>query len=234
MEVERNTDASLSQILEVLSNIKVALPENANLNEFTDGIIQGKRSIIHLTLNWVLSNQNEVKKRAYFSKFLKKVSVPAQIISDPELQPLMAQYDAIIQEFKNVHLENTKFSKMGSATLELRKEIAKITNDTIKVKEQIEKQKNKVENIPNKESLMVSIKSFRNEVIQDKTLQKQLEDQNETILQLEAQIKKVNENLKRQKALRMGSGGLIGRLQEEVLFVTVIFTLSGRLSACGA
>lgn len=211
----KNTEESLTKILESFSNMKIPLPENLNINEFTDGIIQGKRSVIHPVLVWILSNQNDVKKRAYFSRYLKKVPVPPEISSDPEIQQLLIQYDARIQEFKNVNLEKTKYQKMGNATLELRKEIDRITNDMIKVNDQIEKQKPKVENIPNKESLIVSIKSFRSEVLQEKTLEKQMEEQKRAIQELQIEIKKSEGELEKKRALRMGSGDILSRLRDE-------------------
>lgn len=129
----------------------------------------------------------------YF-RYLNKVPVPLNIASNPDIQPLIMQYEHLIQEFKTVHAvskhvhtyiyvyiknnslflkENAKYAKMGAATLELRKDIEKLNIDISKIVEQIEKQKLKI-NVNNQKSLFLCIKAYRSEVLQQNTLKKQV------------------------------------------------------------
>ena len=72
---------------------------------FRQGLIRGDPDTIHPILTWLLSHVDTVRKRAYLSRFLVKVEVPAEYLSDPEVSSLFEQYTSSIDRFKVVHKE---------------------------------------------------------------------------------------------------------------------------------
>ncbi|GLV61264.1 hypothetical protein CBL_13846 [Carabus blaptoides fortunei] len=89
LDVTRNTEEALTKIMEILINIRIPLSNNISV----------------------------VKKRAYFSKYLNKVPVPLNISSNLDIQPLITQYEHLIQEFKVVHAVTYRSEVLQQNTL---------------------------------------------------------------------------------------------------------------------
>lgn len=54
-------------ILMALQSIKYVPEKDIPASEFREGLIMGRRNIIHPILFWLLSNTEKVKKRVYFA-----------------------------------------------------------------------------------------------------------------------------------------------------------------------
>ncbi|CAK9826991.1 Intraflagellar transport protein 81 homolog [Anthophora retusa] len=72
---------------------------------FRQGLIRGDPDTIHPILTWLLTYVDTVRKRAYLSRFLVKVEIPDEYLSDPEVSSLYEQYTSLIDRFKTVHKE---------------------------------------------------------------------------------------------------------------------------------
>lgn len=52
--------------------------------------------VIYPVLEWLLNRIEDLKKRAYLAKFLVKVEIPPEVVSDPDLSDLYDQVCAVL------------------------------------------------------------------------------------------------------------------------------------------
>ena len=71
----------------------------------------------------------DLKKRAYLAKYLVKVDVPPEVVSDPDVADIYEQYEQLIETFKEVHMENESIKNSGFSTAELRKDIEEMEKE---------------------------------------------------------------------------------------------------------
>ncbi|XP_034185123.2 intraflagellar transport protein 81 homolog isoform X1 [Osmia lignaria lignaria] len=112
---------------------------------FRQGLIRGDPDMIHPILTWLLSNLDIVRKRAYLSRFLVKIEVPAEYLSDAEVSSLYEQYTASINRFKTVHKEREIGKKNFENASELTADLKTMEKEKEAVTIRIEKMKAKAE-----------------------------------------------------------------------------------------
>ena len=83
-------------------------------------LISLSHKVIYPVLEWLLQRIPDLKKRAYLAKYLVKVEVPPEVISDNDVAELYDQYEALIANFKMVHKESEAVKNSGYSTGELR------------------------------------------------------------------------------------------------------------------
>ena len=57
--------------------------------------------VIYPVLEWLLNRIEDLKKRAYLAKFLVKVEIPPEVVSDPDLSDL---YDHVCAVFTSWYI----------------------------------------------------------------------------------------------------------------------------------
>ena len=60
-------------------------------NEFREGLIAGRSETINPILNWLLQRREELKKRAYLSRYLVKIDIAPEMRSDSDVIDLYEQ-----------------------------------------------------------------------------------------------------------------------------------------------
>ncbi len=60
-------------------------------NEFREGLIAGQPETINPILNWLLQRREDLKKRAYLSRFLVKIDIAPEMRSDSDVIDLYEQ-----------------------------------------------------------------------------------------------------------------------------------------------
>ncbi|KAL1123765.1 hypothetical protein AAG570_001538 [Ranatra chinensis] len=70
---------------------------------FRQGLVQGEKEVVYPILEWLLNNLDELKTRAYLGKYLVKVDVPLEVLSNPEISALYKQHLQLLEEFKTLH-----------------------------------------------------------------------------------------------------------------------------------
>jgi len=60
-------------------------------DEFRAGLISGRPEIIHPIIHWLLQRREELKKRAYLSRFLVKIDIAPEMRSDSDVIDLYEQ-----------------------------------------------------------------------------------------------------------------------------------------------
>ena len=60
-------------------------------SSFRQGLVSGEKYIIYPILEWCLLKLPDLKKRAYLARYLVKVEIPGDILTDPELDVMYKQ-----------------------------------------------------------------------------------------------------------------------------------------------
>ena len=66
-------------------------PTDDNINQFRQGLVTGDKVVIHPIMKWCLEKLNELKKRAYLARFLVKLDISPEFLSDPNVNDLNNQ-----------------------------------------------------------------------------------------------------------------------------------------------
>jgi intraflagellar transport protein 81 len=53
--------------------------------------------VVYPVLEWLLSRIDDLKKRAYLAKFLVKVEIPPEVVSDPDLSEMYEQVRKVFE-----------------------------------------------------------------------------------------------------------------------------------------
>lgn len=124
--------------------------------------------------------------------------------------------------------QSSKFSKIANATMQLRNGIEKQNKDMANIVDLLSKQTAKMDNIPNKEALLISVRAMRTEMLADKQLAEQLALQTETVMELNRKL----HDLKSREDGSAASRGtdVMSRLRDEVRVARALVT-SGDNSA---
>ncbi|KAF5306530.1 hypothetical protein FQR65_LT18540 [Abscondita terminalis] len=211
-----NADNAAVVILEALQNIKYSPPDGTDPETITNGISSGNKAIVKTVLHWLLYKQEQVKKRAYLSKYVEKLECPPEILDDVEMRMLYTQYENLVEEFWKVYKENIKEEKQAAEAEELQHDIAKMEEDSFRLQQRIQQQSQKIENIPNKEALIATVRAYRNEVNEQNKLEQQILEQQNLEVQMENEMKELKEILGHKKARRGNKVELVQLISDEL------------------
>nr|XP_033337740.1 intraflagellar transport protein 81 homolog [Megalopta genalis] len=159
---------------------------------FRQGLIRGDPETIHPILTWVLSHVDVARKRAYLSRFLVKVEVPAEYLSDPEVAALHDQYMVLIDRFKAVHKEREIGKRNFENASELTADLKTMEKEKEAVTIRIEKMKAKAEAGIH---LFDAARSLRIERDKDRDLALQEEQEKEITSRLQIAIQRLEREL---------------------------------------
>lgn len=112
--VEDNIAGAVLVVLESMQRIKYSPPQHLSAEQFRDGLAEGKRSVLNEMLYWLVTNQKQVKERAYVAKYVEKIECPPELMGDPEIQALSQQHDALSAEFFSLY---GKYKKVSTYSL---------------------------------------------------------------------------------------------------------------------
>ncbi|XP_031327513.1 intraflagellar transport protein 81 homolog [Photinus pyralis] len=213
---EYDSNSAVSIIFDALQNIKYSPPDDVDPEEFLNGISLGNKSIIRIIVHWLLSKPEQVRKRAYLSKYVEKIECPPEILDDVEVGVLYAQYESLIEEFWKVYNENKKEEKLAVEAEELQHDISKMEEDSLKLHQRIEQQMRKIENIPHKEGLIAMVRSYRNEVNEQNKLEQQILEQQNLEVQMENELKELKEILLHKQTRHGNKVELVQLIADEV------------------
>merc|ERR1719160_512041 len=94
--------------------------------EFQQGVMTGDKRTVHPILFWLLSNLEQLKKRAYLAKYCVNFEVPEEFLRDEQVYEMYQHYKELQSQFKttHAHLEQQRPSKVSPA--ELQREVAQL------------------------------------------------------------------------------------------------------------
>ncbi|XP_076168136.1 intraflagellar transport protein 81 homolog isoform X2 [Ptiloglossa arizonensis] len=188
---------------------------------FRQGLIRGDPETIHPILTWLLSHVDTVRKRAYLSRFLVKVEVPTEYLSDPEVSSLYEQYNALIDRFKTAHKEREIGKKNFENASELTADLKTMEKEKEAVTIRIDKMKAKAEAGTH---LLDAARALRVERDKERDLALQEEQEKEFISRLQISLQRLErelEILKRDES-EVTAQTLLRQLSEVVTVQTII------------
>merc|ERR1719326_1972793 len=94
--------------------------------EFQQGLISGDKGTIHPILYWLLSNLEQLRKRAYLAKFCVNLEVPEEFLREEAVYEIYQQYKELQSQFKatHAHVEQERQGRMNPS--DLQREVAQL------------------------------------------------------------------------------------------------------------
>ncbi|XP_017881451.1 intraflagellar transport protein 81 homolog [Ceratina calcarata] len=220
VDVRNETPEEMS--VHILSVLRVLnYPPQSDPSTFRQGLIRGDPETVHPILIWLLSNVETVKKRAYLSRFLVKMDVPGEYLSDPEVSALYEQYTGLIDRFKTVHKERELGWKTSENASELTADIKTMEKEKEAVAVRIEKMRTKAEAGIH---LLDAAHAFRIEKDKERDLALQEEQEKEIISRLQANLQRLERELQTLKKdeNEVTAQTLLQRLSETITVQTIV------------
>ncbi|CAG5095593.1 Similar to Ift81: Intraflagellar transport protein 81 homolog (Rattus norvegicus) [Cotesia congregata] len=119
--IDENIEQSTMRILSILKILKYQT--NKDFSLFRQRLSKGDQDTICGILQWLFKNIDIAQKRAYLSRFLIKIEVPAEYLQDAETSALYERYLELVEEFKIVHKEREAGIKGNEAAAELKSDL---------------------------------------------------------------------------------------------------------------
>lgn len=110
-----------------------------------------------------------------YYRYVEKVPIPLELMQDAQVYQLSNSYEMLIQDFWRSYEVNKYEKRNAYAARELKHDISKMTSDLQYLTQLMQKQKDKVNNISNKEAFIVSTKSYLAETKSLKKLDNQVQ-----------------------------------------------------------
>lgn len=213
---EETPDMTAIRIFGVLRVLKYKPPTD-DVSTFRSGLVQGDKPVIYPIMEWLLHRIPDLKKRAYLAKYLVKVEVPAEIMAEDQIPDLYAQYEELMETFKELHKQAETLKNSGFNATEIRKDISNMEDEKEQLIKRIERLKRKVEQHPNATTMMNVAKNLRLERDKEKKLAEQRQEQMTLVQHSEQRIKRLQQQLHdtRQAGVGATPEGLLQRLEEE-------------------
>ncbi|XP_052216960.1 intraflagellar transport protein 81 homolog isoform X2 [Dreissena polymorpha] len=211
---EETPDMTAIRVFGCLRVLKYKPPTEST---FRTGLVQGEKPVVYHIMEWMLRNIPMLKKRAYLAKFLVKVDVPGDIMQEDPMNDLYAQYEELIETFKELHKQAENLRTGGYNTGEIRKDISNMEDEKEQLIKRVDRLKRKVEQHPNANTMMNVAKNLRLERDKEKKLAEQRQEQLTLIQHSEQRIKRLQQQLHDQRQAAVGATpeGLLQRLEEE-------------------
>ncbi|KAK9730886.1 Intraflagellar transport 81 calponin homology domain [Popillia japonica] len=208
------TDTSLV-LLSVLQSIKYAPTDVENLKEFCEGFASGEISVIYPVLEWLLTNQTKIRKRAYLAKYADKIVVPAEMIRDVNVSQCYKIYELVVGEFWSVYKEATNAKKEHLEAKELQIDIAKMNQDIKNLQHINQAQREKLKNIANKEDLLTIGRNYRSCVMEQQNLSKRIKENTELTAELKVRVKDLEDKWIRRGSIPNFDTNIVEVVQQE-------------------
>ncbi|XP_044010027.1 intraflagellar transport protein 81 homolog isoform X2 [Aphidius gifuensis] len=162
-----------------------------------------------------------IKQRSYLSRFLVKVDVPPEFLSDPETLALYERYQGLIEDFKMAHKEREAGKKGGEAAAELKSDLKDMEKEREVILDRVDKIKSRAESNLH---LLQAAHELRVERDRDHELSMQKIQEKETLSSLQLSIQRTERKLEilKEASVELSSELLEQRLNEEVMILTAV------------
>ncbi|XP_026682456.1 intraflagellar transport protein 81 homolog [Diaphorina citri] len=122
-------EQTIVRILSFLRVLKYRPNSEISPQVFRQGLLNGDKHIIHPILEWLLKNTKDLQKRAYLGKYLVKLEIPNEILTDVDIYNIYEQYESLVENFKAVHKESEAIENSGVNINELRNDLMAMENE---------------------------------------------------------------------------------------------------------
>ncbi|KAM8961139.1 intraflagellar transport protein 81 homolog [Pelodytes ibericus] len=218
---EELPDQTVKRMLNVLGILKYKPPANTgDMSTFRQGLVVGSKPVIHPVLSWLLQKTNELKKRAYLSRFLVKLEVPPEFLQDDVVSETNKQYEELMENFKMIHKECEQLKSSGFSTSEIRRDINAMEEEKDQLMKRVERLKKRVETVQNHQRMLDIARQLRVEKEREDYLGQQKQTLRNQLDSAELKLQRAQHQLKnmRHAAADAKPEGLVKRLEEEIKF----------------
>ena len=162
--------------------------QGEGLNSFRQGLLEGDKTVTYALLYWLLERLPDLKKRAYLSKYLAKVDIPAEFQQDEQIIEATETCDDLTQQFKDLHkaVEQQRNSKFNVA--DVRKDIASMEDEKQQLAKRIERLKQRTMSIPNSSEMLLAAQKLRQEMDRELELRHQTVEQKSVHIRTEQKL----------------------------------------------
>uniref|UniRef100_A0A3B4D398 Intraflagellar transport protein 81 homolog n=1 Tax=Pygocentrus nattereri TaxID=42514 RepID=A0A3B4D398_PYGNA len=192
----------------------------SDTSSFRQGLVTGSKPVIHPILHWLLQRVPELKKRAYLARFLVKLDVPGEFLTDDVISETYHQYEELVEGFKSYHKECEQLRNSGFSTAEIRRDIAAMEEEKDQLIKRVERLRKRVESVSNHQRMLELARQLRVEKEREESLAHQKQEQKNQLFQAEQRLQRCQIQLKdlRQAASDAKPESLMKRLEEEIKF----------------
>ncbi|KAM4707425.1 intraflagellar transport protein 81 homolog [Discoglossus pictus] len=218
---EEMPDQTAKRMFNILGILKYKPPGNTgDMSTFRQGLVVGSKPVIHPVLYWLLQRTSELKKRAYLSRFLVKLEVPAEFLHDDVVAETNKQYEELMESFKIIHKECEQLKSSGFSTSEIRRDISAMEEEKDQLMKRVERLKKRVETVQNHQRMLEMARQLRVEKEREESLAQQKQEQKNQLFHAEQRFQRAQHQLKnmRHAAADAKPEGLMRRLEEEMKF----------------
>ncbi|KAL6114709.1 ift81 [Pungitius sinensis] len=190
----------------------------SDVSVFRQGLVAGRKPVVHPILYWLLQRVPELKKRAYLARFLVKLEVPAEFLQDDVINDTFNQYEELVEGFKTYHKECELLRTSGFSTAEIRRDISAMEEEKDQLIKRVERLKKRVESVSNHQRMLEQASQLRVEKEREESLSHQKQEQKNQLFQAEQRLQRSQQQLKdlRQAAADANPDSLMKRLEEEI------------------
>ncbi|KAM6943796.1 intraflagellar transport protein 81 homolog [Lycodopsis pacificus] len=216
---EEMPEQTIKRICALLGMLKYKPPGNlSDVSIFRQGLVAGRKPVVHPILHWLLQRLPELKKRAYLARFLVKLEVPADFLQDDVINDTSHQYEELVEGFKTYHKECELLRTSGFSTAEIRRDISAMEDEKDQVIKRVERLKKRVESVSNHQRMLEQARQLRVENEREESLTHQKQEQKNQLFQAEQRLQRSHQQLKdlRQAAADANPESLMKRLEEEI------------------
>lgn len=113
--------------------------------EFQQGLISGDKHTVHPILYWLLSNLEQLRKRAYLAKFCVNLEVPEEFLREEQVYEMYQQYKELQGQFKatHAHVETERQGRMNPS--DLQREVSQLDSEREQLSQKIQHLRTKSE-----------------------------------------------------------------------------------------
>ncbi|XP_062854560.1 intraflagellar transport protein 81 homolog isoform X2 [Trichomycterus rosablanca] len=198
----------------------------SDASTFRQGLVMGSKPVVHPILFWLLQRVPELKKRAYLARFLVKLDVPSEFLSDEVIAETHCQYEELVDGFKNYHKECEQLRNSRFSTAEIRRDISAMEEEKDQLIKRVERLKKRVESVSTHQRMLELARQLRVEKERQESLAHQKQEQKSQLFQAEQRLQRCQIQLKdmRQAAADAKPESLVKRLEEELKFNSYIMS----------
>jgi len=155
--------------------------------EFQQGMMSGDKATVHPILYWLLSNLEQLRKRAYLAKFCVNLEVPEEFLRDESVYELYQHYKELQSQFKTTHshLEQERQGRMNPT--DLQSEVAQLDAEREQLAQKIQQLKTKSAKEEGFQTLLQVTSMLRKEQEEEARLMEKLHEQRFQLEQTEQQ-----------------------------------------------
>lgn len=193
------------------------IDQGGGLNTFRQGLLQGDKPVTYALLYWLLERIPDLKKRAYLSKYLAKIDIPAEFQQDEQIMEATEMIDALMEQFKELHklIEQQRNSKFSVA--DVRKDISSMEEEKEQLMKRTERLKQKAMTLPNSAEMLEAAQKLRMEKDKEMELTQQMMEQKTLLLRAEQKLEATRKELEEAEkiSISMTPQKMLDDLEEE-------------------